>query len=159
MLGGTGSVLVTTKTDVAGNYAFSNLAAGTYWVRFGLPSGFAFSAANQGLDDRYDSDADPNGLTSAIVLAADEVDLTWDAGVYRIEVEPQVVTPAPPGSVAATEETLPFTGSSDGTRAGLAFSLAALGGLVLLAARRREEEAVVVEDDWYDRLRHYDLRY
>ena len=63
LLGGTGSVLVTTNTDSSGRYSFGNLGAGTYRVRFSSPLGFAFSAADQGLDDRYDSDADADGLT------------------------------------------------------------------------------------------------
>jgi len=82
---GAGTVVnLTTTTDSNGFYRFNNLAPGTYTVTVQLPTGYAFTAANQGSDDGLDSDADPTtGAMSATVLTSGEVDLTWDAGLYR----------------------------------------------------------------------------
>ncbi len=71
-------------TDDDGFYRFDDLAPGTYTVTVVAPAGYVFTAANQGGDDTADSDADPNtGVMSATVLESGEVDLTWDAGLYR----------------------------------------------------------------------------
>ncbi len=76
-----GSAIITTTTDTNGNYSFTNLAPGTYSLKFITPSGYDFSPANQG-DDTTDSDADPTtGCTGQINLTAGENDTTWDAGL------------------------------------------------------------------------------
>ena len=138
LLNNGGLVIATTVTDATGNYLFSGLSAGTYEVQFVLPDGFEVSPANAA-DDFVDSDAGMAGRTGAISLAAGEVDLTWDAGIYETpEVLPQVVT-----TTTTPPETLPFTGSGGGgTTAGLAVALLALGGLLVLAARHREEQSI-----------------
>jgi protocatechuate 3,4-dioxygenase beta subunit len=74
----------TTTTDSNGFYRFDDLAPGTYTVTVVPPTGYVLTAANQVSDDTVDSDADPNtGAMSATVLESGEVDLTWDAGLYR----------------------------------------------------------------------------
>ncbi|WP_322494448.1 SdrD B-like domain-containing protein, partial [Chloroflexus sp.] len=74
----------TTTTDSTGFYLFEGLAPGTYTVTVVRPSGYEFTAANQGTDDAVDSDANPtSGAMSATVLVSGEADLTWDAGLYR----------------------------------------------------------------------------
>ena len=159
LLNSGGLIIGTRVTDANGSYQFTGLSAGTYFVQFALPADYRFSPPDKGVNDSWDSDAGVGGRTAAISLAAGEVDMTWDAGVFReVSVLPQVLT-TPPPSVVASEETLPFTGTSYGAEAGLAVALAALGGLVLLVVRRREDEAVIVAEDWNPRLRHYDLRY
>lgn len=76
-------VNMTTTTAANGSYIFNNLAAGTYQVHFGLPTGFAFSPANACSNDFSDSDANATtGNTGNIVLPAGHCDNTWDAGVY-----------------------------------------------------------------------------
>ncbi len=78
-----GTAAATTTTDANGNYHFNNLAPGTYSVKFDLPTGFVFTAANQG-DDTKDSDADPaTGCTGGITLASGQDDPTWDAGIHQ----------------------------------------------------------------------------
>ena len=77
-----GTAAQSTTTNSSGNYSFTNLAPGTYSVKFVTPSGYALSPANQG-DDTTDSDPDPaTGCTGAINLSAGEDDATWDAGLY-----------------------------------------------------------------------------
>ncbi len=78
------TVLRTVKTDVFGNYMFNDLAAGTYVVRFALPTGFTRSPQNAGSNDYIDSDAATvDGKTAPIVLAAGDRNTTVDAGINR----------------------------------------------------------------------------
>ncbi|WP_287904492.1 SdrD B-like domain-containing protein [Chloroflexus sp.] len=78
------AVNLTTPTSGSGLYRFDNLAPGTYTVTVVRPSGYEFTAVNQGTDDAVDSDADPtSGAMSATELVSGEEDLTWDAGLYR----------------------------------------------------------------------------
>ncbi len=75
-------LLATTVTDANGNYLFSDLPAGNYYVVFDLPSGYSFSPQDQGADDAVDSDADLSGKTICTNLEAGEDDMTWDAGIF-----------------------------------------------------------------------------
>ena len=71
-----------TVTDGVGRYGFSGLAAGTYQVRFSnLPAGYSFTTADQGANNDLDSDVNNAGLTPVITLAANQTDLSWDAGL------------------------------------------------------------------------------
>jgi uncharacterized repeat protein (TIGR01451 family) len=73
---------VTVKTDASGNYSFTNLTPGTeYQVQFSAPAGAVFTAQDKG-SDVTDSDADANGLSQIVKLAAGENNTTVDAGVY-----------------------------------------------------------------------------
>ncbi|MGQ9560433.1 MAG: SdrD B-like domain-containing protein [Candidatus Oleimicrobiaceae bacterium] len=84
LLSESGEPLDTTTTNSNGLYAFYNLAAGNYRLRFGLPPGYGFSRANQGSDDALDSDADPyTGFTEVITLSEGENNFTIDAGACR----------------------------------------------------------------------------
>lgn len=70
-------------TDNNGNYLFTNLVPGSYYVKFILPSGYVFSPKDQGSNDNFDSDADPiTGKTICITLNSGQTDLSWDAGIY-----------------------------------------------------------------------------
>lgn len=84
LLDNTGAVIKNTVTDANGFYLFTDLAAGTYKVRFGnLPAGFVATTKDATpVNDATDSDADPATLTTDnITLAAGATDLTWDFGV------------------------------------------------------------------------------
>jgi protocatechuate 3,4-dioxygenase beta subunit len=83
LLNAAGTVVATTTTDVNGNYKFSNVAPGDYSVQVVAPSGYVFSAKDQGTNDAVDSDVDTStGKTITTTLVAGENDLTWDAGIY-----------------------------------------------------------------------------
>ncbi|MGQ9527835.1 MAG: SdrD B-like domain-containing protein, partial [Chloroflexus sp.] len=79
------SVDVSVVTDRDGAYRFENLLPGNYTITVTPPAGYVFTVANRGSNDALDSEADPDtGAMSATVLESGEVDLSWDAGLYRL---------------------------------------------------------------------------
>lgn len=77
------TVLDSTTTDADGLYLFI-VPPGDYKIEFIAPSGYDFSPKDQGADDAIDSDADPTtGKTTCTTLDPEEIDLTWDAGLYQ----------------------------------------------------------------------------
>ncbi|MCB9020073.1 MAG: hypothetical protein H6546_07065 [Chitinophagales bacterium] len=87
----TASPLLTDITDGSGYYLFTDLVPGLYQVQFVPPSGFVISPRDAGLSDVFDSDAvsivsDPlYGWTIVTDLTSNEVDLSWDMGLYEDE--------------------------------------------------------------------------
>ncbi|WP_177419532.1 SdrD B-like domain-containing protein [endosymbiont of Lamellibrachia barhami] len=80
-----GTSVTTTVTGPDGNYLFTSLDAGGYVVRFTQMNGHFFTAANAGADDAVDSDADTTtGESACTTVAVDEVNLTIDAGMFRL---------------------------------------------------------------------------
>ncbi|PDV97368.1 hypothetical protein A9Q02_18615, partial [Candidatus Chloroploca asiatica] len=78
------AVTSTTTTDASGIYTFTNLIPGTYSVTVTAPTGYRFTAQDRGTNDELDSDADPvTGVMASIELTSGQIDLTWDAGLYR----------------------------------------------------------------------------
>ncbi len=78
--------ILSVDTDANGEYLFSDLTPGDYYVQFLLPSGYVFSPQNVGNDDAVDSDADElTGKTECTTLDGGENDLTWDAGMYECD--------------------------------------------------------------------------
>jgi|GEM_PF-1064705 len=81
-----GTAILDITTDGTGAYLFDKLPAGTYVVKFTLPTGYTFTAPNEGSDDAVDSDAiavvgaPSNGASAPVELDAGENDLTVDAG-------------------------------------------------------------------------------
>ncbi|MDJ0583334.1 SdrD B-like domain-containing protein, partial [Crocosphaera sp.] len=72
---------LTTTTDAAGIYNFTNLNPGDYTVEFTTPDGFTESSpVNVGEDDTIDSD----GTSVTTNLASIENDDTIDAGFYNL---------------------------------------------------------------------------
>ncbi|MBM4432133.1 MAG: PKD domain-containing protein, partial [Chloroflexi bacterium] len=71
-----------TTTTKNGYYSFYELEPGAYSLGFVLPSGYAFTLADQGSNDSLDSDADPSsGRTPCVTLGEDERNATLDAGL------------------------------------------------------------------------------
>jgi protocatechuate 3,4-dioxygenase beta subunit len=81
---GANQPVATTVTNANGGYLFTNLDPGTYSVGFtNIPSEMFFTKKDA-TADAADSDADPiTGLSPAVTLAANEVNLTLDAGIYK----------------------------------------------------------------------------
>jgi hypothetical protein len=80
-----GTLISSTLSNSDGNYLFTNVIPGDYYLRFTAPAGYGFSAVVQGGDDSKDSDADPaTGRSSITTLSAGEGDLGWDAGLYEM---------------------------------------------------------------------------
>jgi len=79
-----GAAIATDTTDSNGNYSFTNLVPGDYFVVFSMASGYdARSPQDAGNDDASDSDANNNGVTAVTNLTSGENDPTWDAGYYK----------------------------------------------------------------------------
>lgn len=67
-------------TGSSGQFAFTNVAAGSYRLGFALPAGFSYGPALQGGDPTIDSDASPStGRSAPFSLAAGQTDLSRDA--------------------------------------------------------------------------------
>ncbi|MDH3308712.1 MAG: carboxypeptidase regulatory-like domain-containing protein, partial [Acidimicrobiia bacterium] len=82
------SQVQTTGTDGNGNYSFTGLVPGDYYVQFVLPAGFAFSPQDVGGDDTIDSDAKVDapdqGETAKVTLASGDNNPTIDAGIFPL---------------------------------------------------------------------------
>lgn len=78
------NLISSTTTDNNGNYLFSNLNPGDYYIKVVLPAGYFFSPQDQSSNDAIDSDVDTqNGRSICTTLSPGENDLTWDAGMYQ----------------------------------------------------------------------------
>ncbi len=81
-----GSPIKETQTDLFGQYAFNNLAAGNdYQVQFLYPEGFdVASPADQGSLENADSDGlGPDLVTAPISILADQFEREVDQGFYK----------------------------------------------------------------------------
>ncbi len=86
-------LIAETVTANGGNYLFTDLPPGDYYVVFINPfSEGVWTAPNEGLDDEIDSDpgatvTDPRGdaqKTETFTLGSGQVDLSWDAGLVGL---------------------------------------------------------------------------
>ena len=76
-----------TTTGNGGQYAFSNLLFGSYFIEVGDPAVVNFSPLDQGDDDQLDSDADPTtGRSMAFNLAIGGNNDTVDCGIIPIVI-------------------------------------------------------------------------
>ncbi|CAA6815135.1 MAG: Unknown protein, partial [uncultured Sulfurovum sp.] len=80
-----GTELNSTRTNVSGEYHFTNVPGGRYSIRFSeLPVGYVFALPKQGNDDEKDSDVNSNGRT-AIIVVNGKVNITsMDAGLKKV---------------------------------------------------------------------------
>lgn len=82
------TVVATTTTNnngglgTIGTYQFTEITAGTYFVRFVNPGGYLFTQKDAANNDNIDSDVDANGLTDAITTDNNSNLQHVDAGVY-----------------------------------------------------------------------------
>ncbi len=86
-----GVLLKTTTTNTNGFYLFDNLLAGNYTVKIadsnfasgGVLAGWLTSPANQGSNDKLDSDGNEITHQAAVTLAAGEDNVTIDFGFFE----------------------------------------------------------------------------
>jgi hypothetical protein len=79
-------VLVDTDvTDGSGNYLFTGIEDGRYYVCFTLPAGYDFAPKDQGGVEATDSDANVGGCTDCFTIADCKDNLFVDAGLCRHE--------------------------------------------------------------------------
>jgi len=79
-----GNFIKATTTSGDGSYSFNYLQPGSYYLEFiKYSGGYVFSPVNQGNSEQVDSDADFTGRTSITTLNPGEIDMSWDAGMYR----------------------------------------------------------------------------
>ncbi|MBL0332925.1 MAG: DUF11 domain-containing protein [Chlorobi bacterium] len=77
-----GTIVRCDTTDSNGNYLFTEVDPGCYYVKFGLPTGYDFTSKDQGSNDAIDSDVDlMTGMTSTFCVVGGETKLDVDAGV------------------------------------------------------------------------------
>jgi len=102
-----GGDLQSTTTASDGTYSFTNLAAGSYCVRFVPPATCGLTGMAVGGDPARDSNADPaTGLTAPVALAAGEANLTIDAGCTTVAAPTPPASPGDPGG-----DIIPVTGA------------------------------------------------
>ena len=78
------NLLATTTSSVAGAYAFTNLAPGSYFAGFTPPAGYLSTTSNVGADA---TDSDPltgTNRTALVPLTSGQVETTVDAGFFRL---------------------------------------------------------------------------
>jgi len=74
-----GNVVATTTTNQYGGYQF-DVHAGTYSVKFPSIDGYQYALKDQG-SDRFDSDANANGVTDAFYIGSGQTKKDLDAVV------------------------------------------------------------------------------
>jgi uncharacterized surface anchored protein len=75
LLNAAGAEVATATTDANGNYLFQGLVPGNYSVKVIAPTGYTFTAADQGGNDALDSDVNQTtGITAQTTLVSGEND-------------------------------------------------------------------------------------
>jgi hypothetical protein len=80
-----GTIAATTTTNASGVYQFTNILAGSYYIRFMPSAQYSFTFAKIGNNPNVDSDVthvNGQGTTASFVLAPGETKTDIDAGLY-----------------------------------------------------------------------------
>jgi uncharacterized repeat protein (TIGR01451 family) len=96
-------------TGSDGKFSFTNLAAGSYYLKFTPPTGQVFTVFQAvGVTADRDSDVDANGITPPFTLAAGEINDSVDAGIRPIDLSltKTVSDPFPPVDAIVTFDTV-----------------------------------------------------
>ncbi len=97
----TDALIAATVTAANGEYHLNNISAGNYYLKFELPSGYAFTLKDIGSDDEKDSDVDVNTeKTDCFAFTQNEHTNRFDAGlvcnpVADLSLEKTVDNPNP----------------------------------------------------------------
>jgi uncharacterized surface anchored protein/protocatechuate 3,4-dioxygenase beta subunit len=87
-------------TDKDGKYLFEGLEAGYYRVKFQIPEEYVNTRYNRGTGENgneIDSDASRSAgdrwyYSSSFYLSEGQIDLTWDAGIYKPITRTEIIT-------------------------------------------------------------------
>ena len=71
-----------TTSEADGYYGLFGPENDDYYIVVTAPAGYVFSPANQGADDKLDSDVDANGVGFCTNLGTAEIEKDMDAGLY-----------------------------------------------------------------------------
>ncbi|NEW60394.1 hypothetical protein GSY74_03790 [Sulfurovum sp. bin170] len=75
--------IATATTNENGNYEFSSIEVGDYYLIFDIPTGYFVSMQNQEDNDALDSDTNAEGRTEVITLEAGKINATVDMGLHQ----------------------------------------------------------------------------
>jgi uncharacterized repeat protein (TIGR01451 family) len=84
LMNSNGFTVDTQVTDTNGNYLFTDVPSGNYFIEIVLPDEFSSTIANAGGDDTLDNDLDDSngiGTTAIFTLGQGETDLSLDLGI------------------------------------------------------------------------------
>jgi hypothetical protein len=85
-------VVTSRPSGPAGFYGFSNLVAGSYYIRISLPLGNALVPQFRGGNPALDSDFSPTNARSPVfTLVPGQVNTNIDAGIYEVPVFAQIL--------------------------------------------------------------------
>lgn len=73
----------TIYSNIKGQYEFTNLKQGLYFIQFMIPQQYTITLESEGLDDNIDSDADETGKTPLIALTHGGEFENIDCGVFQ----------------------------------------------------------------------------
>ncbi|MGE5440271.1 MAG: SdrD B-like domain-containing protein [Bacteroidota bacterium] len=79
----------TAVTNAEGNYSFTNLGTGSYYIKVVVPEGYTVTLQDQGTNDAVDSDIDKDGKSKCYTPAGCKCDYDKivDAGLYKTSQE------------------------------------------------------------------------
>ena len=75
--------IATTTTNENGNYEFTSIDIGEYYLIFDIPTGYFVSPQDQSDSDAIDSDTNSEGRTDVITLQAGKINSTVDMGLHQ----------------------------------------------------------------------------
>jgi CshA-type fibril repeat protein len=75
--------IATTTTNENGNYEFTSIDIGEYYLIFEIPTGYFVSLQDQADSDALDSDTNAEGRTDVITLQAGKINSSVDMGLHQ----------------------------------------------------------------------------
>ena len=138
----------TTITDSEGKYLFSGLPAGYYRVGFEIGDPWTVTLTNIG-DTQTDSNATIQGETyyfsTSFYMNPGQTDLTWDAGIYRIDEQkrPTVVQTVINRVITGGRNFISGVRTGDPTSVGTLFAamIVSLGVIIYFVTRKHRKKS------------------